>query len=142
MKIVTRDFGEVEIQEEDTITFCQPIYGFEHLSRFVVLYDQDNSHFVWLQSLEEKDICFIMVNPAVVDKNYRPQLPRDVEAQLGEGEYLYWVLVVVMANFRQSTVNLRSPIIVNLQKRLAAQVILDQNLPIRYPLLGGEGGRA
>ena len=39
MKIETRDFGEMEIDPEEVVEFLSPIYGFENLRRFVLLYD-------------------------------------------------------------------------------------------------------
>lgn len=140
MIISTRDFGNVEINEEDVITFTQPIFGFENLSKYVLLFNEEISdHFVWLQSLEDERICFILANPLVTVKEYRPSLPQDTQRELGEGEYLYWLVVVVADELKDSTVNLKSPIVVNPAKKRGVQVILEDNLPIRFPLLGEEG---
>ena len=40
--------------------------------------------------------------------------------------------------FRQSTVNMKSPVIINHKTNLAMQVILDQDYPIRMPVFGPE----
>lgn len=135
MKIHTRDFGEVEVAEEDIVTFVQPIYGFETLSKYVFLYDQNNSHIVWLQSTEEQDICFILADPAIVDPGYQPNLPKSVENQLGEGGLMLWLVTVIAAEFLESTVNMKSPIAVNPATNKAMQLILEEDLPIRCPLL-------
>lgn len=135
MKIHTRDFGEVEIAEEDIVTFVQPIYGFETLSKYVFLYDQNNSHIVWLQSVEERDICFILTDPAIVDPGYQPNLSQSVENQLGEGSLMLWLVTVIAAEFLESTVNMKSPIAVNPATNKAMQLILEEDLPIRCPLL-------
>ena len=42
-----------------------------------------------------------------------------------------WVLMVIGETFRDSTVNLKSPVIINHKTNLAVQVILDQDYPIR-----------
>lgn len=135
MKIYTRDFGEVDVAEEDIITFVQPIYGFETLSKYVFLYDQNNSHIVWLQSAEEKDICFILIDPAIVDPGYKPDLPPSIENQLGKGGFMLWLVTVIAAEFLDSTVNMKSPIVVNPATKRAMQLILEEDLPIRGPLL-------
>lgn len=140
MKLLTRDFGKVEIEDDDIITFVEPIYGFETLSKFVFLYDQNNSHFVWLQSAEKKEICFILTHPAIVDALYSPQLPASATDQLGDGKYMLWLVTVIANDIKESTVNLKSPIVVNPQTKLAMQVILDNDLPIRCPLIKDEGG--
>ena len=52
MKIETRDFGEMEIDPKEVVEFLSPIYGFENLRRFVLLYDDNIPPFTWLQSIE------------------------------------------------------------------------------------------
>ena len=49
MKLSTRDFGVVEVEESEIVTFTGPIFGFESYRRFVFLYQEDVSeHFIWL----------------------------------------------------------------------------------------------
>ena len=43
MKIRTRDFGVIEIEDTSEITFVSPILGFENQSRFVFLNDDSRS---------------------------------------------------------------------------------------------------
>lgn len=140
MKINTRDFGEVEIDENDIITFVQPIYGFEDLTRYVFLiYEEVSPHFVWLQSLEDIEVCFLLADPGVIDVKYEPAIPCGLQSELGEGEVISWLVVAIPAQFKDATVNLKSPIIVNTSRRNAAQVILDNDFPLRYPLLPSSG---
>ena len=47
-----------------------------------------------------------------------------------------WVLMVIGETFRDSTVNLKSPVIINHKTNLAVQVILDQDYPIRQAIFG------
>lgn len=143
MRIETRDFGELEIDEQDIIRLKSPIYGFEDLMEFVVLYEEENSHIVWLQSVEDSQICFVMVDPAVVDKNYKFELPREARRLLGDDEgLLVWLIVVVAPDFKDSTVNLKSPVIINPARHCGLQAMLEEDYPIRYPLMGeGRGNR-
>ncbi len=46
-----------------------------------------------------------------------------------------WLIVSLREPFQDSTVNLRSPIVVNPELRQAAQFVLEGNLPIRHPLV-------
>lgn len=135
MKIKTRDFGEIEISEGEIVTFCQPVFGFEGSTRYVFLHDDEvDGHFVWLQSVDEQNVRFILISPSVVSDDYRPKLPQEIRQQLGEGEYESWLITVIPEDLRRSTVNLKSPIVVNPSSMVAAQVILDEDLPIRFPL--------
>lgn len=139
MKIMTRDFGEMEVEQEAILQFAAPIYGFENLRDYVMITDEDNPHIVWLQSVESPEICFILVDPALLGRTYAPPLPKNLPDLLDEGEYLFWLVMVVKDDIHQSTVNLRSPIVVNPENRKAAQIVLDMDYPIRYPLIGGKG---
>lgn len=146
MKIKTRDFGEITIDERDIITFRQPVYGFEDLKEYVFLYDEELSgQFVWLQSVEIPEICFILVDPAAVMQHYEPDLPKETVELLGgeEEKVMCWLVAVIPEEFKNTTVNLKSPIVVNPRLKCGLQVILEDNLPIRYPLFkdGKENGK-
>ena len=55
---------------------------------------------------------------------------------------LCWLMATLREPFQKSTVNLRSPIVVNPELRQAAQFVLEGNLPIRHPLLRERGERS
>ena len=136
MKLFTRDLGEIEIDEKDIVTFTGPIFGFEKYRRFVFLYQEEIvENFIWLQSVEEPELCFILVQPDLITDNYQPQLPKEAKTLLGDGDWMCWLIVSLREPFQDSTVNLRSPIVVNPELRQAAQFVLEGNLPIRHPLV-------
>lgn len=145
MKIQTRDFGELQINPEEIIFFRSAIYGFEDLTQFVLLYDDDiQSPFTWLQSTQDKDVCFILVAPELVGfGSYELNLPADskklLELEQGQ-EPVCRVIAVIPADFKEATVNLKSPIVINTVRKCAAQVILEQDYPIRARLMPKEGG--
>lgn len=140
MKIATRDFGEISIEEKDIMTFVQPIFGFEALTRYVILLDDTlDGEFLWLQSVENPDVCFVLASAAQLVPGYQPTCPQEVKKALGEGVYETRLVLVVADDFRCSTVNLKSPIYMNLTTKQALQTILEDSYPIRYPLfLQGE----
>lgn len=134
MNILTRDFGEVEITKDDIITFDEKIYGFEEYRDFIMLYDDEfNGEYVWLQSAEEPGLCFIMANPNLI-ADYNPEFTLEAEKYLGKGEFEYWVMMVVKDDITKATVNLKSPVIINLDNRKAMQLILEEKYPIKHPL--------
>lgn len=138
MKCNTRDFGEVEINEDEIVEFVQPPFGFEKYGRYAFLYDEAiGTDVVWLQSVDDADVCFILFDPSALNSFYKPTLSPKDEAMLGEGELLCWVIGVVPTDFKKATVNLRSPIIVNMQTRRGAQIVLEQDYPFRFPLVKG-----
>lgn len=136
MKYKTRDFGEVEIDDAKIVHFAQPIFGFDEYRKYFFLYDEDiGEQFTFLQSAEEPGLCFILFDPSARMPDYAPRLPENIEQILGEGEYECWSVAVIREDFKRSTINLKSPILVNLLTRQAAQIILEQDYPVRCPLL-------
>lgn len=141
MIIRTRDFGEMEISEKDTIHFKQEIYGFDSYTDFVILYDGSvGDDFAWLQSTQEPELCFLITRPSVAIDEYCPQLPQEVSNQLGNGDYEFWLIMVVPSNINDSTVNLKSPLVLNRATHSAMQVILEENYPIRFRLFDKQEG--
>lgn len=135
MKIDTKDFGELEIKEEENIHFLNGIFAFEEVSEFALI-EMDGYKQKWLQSVKAKDPRFIVFDSEDVVEGYEPTIPSDVLARLKlepRQKPCLFVIAVIPENIKNMTVNLKSPIVVNLQKRLAAQVILDrENYPVRY----------
>ncbi len=134
----TRDFGEREIPDSKVIIFKQPIFGFEDYTRYTMIFDEEiGEQIVWLQSLEEPELCFFLFDPSAFDDFYKPEITEDTEKSLGAGEYACWVVLSVKEDFNESTVNLKSPIVINTATGVAVQTILEQDYPIRHPVIEG-----
>lgn len=142
MTIDTRDFGRMELDENEFIVFRSPIYGYEHLRRFALLSDDEaGAELTWLQSVEQPDVCFILLDPDAMGLAYEPELPAEVRDLLAlSGPPVYRLIAVVPQDFTGTTVNLKSPVVINPQQRFAAQVILEADYPIRMPLFAGKEG--
>jgi len=50
-------------------------------------------------------------------------------------EPVFRIIAVIREDLRKSTVNLKSPIVIDTQSRRAAQIILEDDYSIREPLL-------
>jgi flagellar assembly factor FliW len=103
-----------------------------------LIFDEEiGEQIVWLQSLEEPELCFLMFDPSVYEGFYKPEITEDIEKCLGAGEYACWVVLSVKEDFNESTVNLKSPVIINTATGVAAQTILEQDYSVRHPVLEG-----
>jgi len=132
----TRDFGEIEIEENQMIDFRQPIYGFDEYSKYAVLHDSEmDSGIAWLQSLEEPGLCFVLVSSKSSPIPYEPVLPGDLGEVIGEGEYECWLIAVIHDEIEKSTLNLKSPLVINWKTGQGAQIILEGSYPVRQPLI-------
>ena len=142
MKVETRDFGTIEIDERDVITFVSPIYGFESYKEFVIINDISiGTDIMWLQSLKDKDVCFVVVSPFAVMKDYNPTISRDDIAKLeaeNDESLSYASIAVIPKELLDATVNLKSPIVINHKNKKAMQLILEDEYPIKYKFYKGE----
>ena len=142
MKVETRDFGVIEIDEKDVISFVSPIYGFDQYRKFVIINDISiGTDIMWLQSIDNKDICFVVVSPFVVIEDYNPTISVDQVSMLepeSDEELSYATIAVIPKKLEDATVNLKSPIVINNKNKKAMQIILEDEYPIRYNLYKGE----
>lgn len=135
MKLNTVNFGEINIEEKDIITFEQPIFGFEEKKRYIFMMDDSlNGEFIWLQSVDDGGLCFVLANPCLLGFEYDPVFSENISEIIGHGTYEMWLIMVVADNFGDSTVNLKSPVVVNLDERKGAQFISEDDLMIKYKL--------
>ncbi len=143
MIIKTRDFGEQNVAEDKIITFPHGIFAFEDEHRFIMFSPLGEDKYPsWLQSVDNENLCFIVFEPQQIVKDYA--VTADAESlsaiELGENDSAqYLVLAVVPEEYKDTTVNLKSPIIINTEKMLAAQTIAAENYPIKFPIFKKEG---
>jgi len=142
MKIFTKRLGEITVDADQIIEMKAPILGFEQLKRFVILTEESNKPFSWFQSIENEAIAFLIVNAELIKADYNPDIPKkDLDLLEGE-ENDQGIFKVAILTLRRSpfavTANLRAPIVINLNKRLAKQIVLeDDDYPIRYTIYEG-----
>ena len=141
-RIKTRDFGEIEISQKDMITFPSGLFAFEDLRNFVIISPLGEGIYpMWLQSAEDEKPCFIVYNPFEIIKDYSPGLSqadkKSIDFSDGD-ELFYLVIAVVPTDVKKTTVNLKSPVLINMEKKLAGQIILDADYPLRMRLFEEE----
>lgn len=135
MKIHTNRFGSIEIEPDDILFFRNGLVGFEDCRHWVLLADTDNSSVAWLQSMQHADIAMPVVSPRRFVVDYQVRLePTDVDTlQLTSVEQAY-VLGVVSRDDDVLTLNLRAPLVINLDRRIGCQVVTVDPQPLQYEL--------
>ncbi len=142
MKIETKRFGIVEIDEENIIEFPYGILGFPDKKKYVILADRDNSPFFWMQSVEQADFALVVTNPLWFYPEYKVKVHRseleDIKLQdLSKGEI--WTFVTIRSNPFVVSVNLKGPILINKEIGLAKQLVINSDeYPIRYEIMRKE----
>jgi flagellar assembly factor FliW len=142
MIVNTRDFGEVEIAEESVLSFPDGVLSFEDNKAFTILSPLgDEQYPMWLQSTQNGNLCFIVYNPFDMILNY--ELDEDqLLSELDVGEetnVLILCIAVIPEDHKKTTINLKSPVVINLDTKIGKQIILESDYPVRHPIFAGTG---
>lgn len=126
----TQNFGRISFAEGSIFEFPRGLPGFEERRRFVPVQTPHAAPIVFLQSLEDPELCFTTLPIRVVDPQYSLEMdepdvellgwPPDYRPRIGED-----VLCLAVLSLREtgSTANLLAPVVVNLSNRIAVQAV-------------------
>lgn len=138
MIINTSRFGQVQIEENDTIVFPEGLLGFVDLRKFVLLDDPGDEIFAWLQSCEAPQIAFPVLEPELFHADYKINLTKgDLEVlKLSDSKKArMFTIITIPEDATQMTANLKAPLVINPEARTAKQCVLqDNSLAIREPI--------
>ena len=136
MEIKTRIFGDVTISDEKMINFPNGIVGFPELKDFALIHDEeqgDQAGIRWMQSVQEPNFAMPVVNPLIVKEDYNPMVDDELLSVIGEGdEILVLTTITVPSDLSKMSVNLKAPFVINVEKRKAVQVVLEEDLPVKF----------
>ncbi|MCM3079652.1 flagellar assembly protein FliW [Brevibacillus invocatus] len=134
----TANVGDLIVDNPVAITFPDGILGFEELRHFAIV-ENETSALCWLQSLENSHIAFPIISPFLVHEEYAFELDDDALAKMDIkdlSDVMVYSIVTIPENIKEMTVNLRAPLLVNLNKCLGRQIVLrDERYPIKQEIL-------
>ena len=135
MRIDTQQFGTLQINPDELFLFPQGLIGMESLRQWALLPDLTNPAVAWLQSASRGDRAIPLVSPRAFFDDYRVHVTRRELGclHLQAGAELY-ILTTISGHVGRLTTNLRSPLLLNLSRRLGCQVITGDDQPLQQPL--------
>lgn len=141
MKITTRVFGEIDIEEAKIIHFQGGIVGFPDLTDFAIIHDaeKDSENPIrWMQSMQEPNFAMPVMDPLAVCPDYNPTVEDEMLKPIGElnpDSILVLVTLTVPQDVKKMSVNLQAPFIINADERKAIQLIVDPDkYEVRFPI--------
>jgi len=145
MKIKTTRFGELEVAEDLIIHMTKPVLGFEQVRKYVIVETEDFEPFKWLQSIEEPDLAFVIVNPLLFFPDYTIEVnPKEIEELKVESpsHIITYSVVTIPPDWTRMTANLQGPILINTRSNLGKQLVLvNSKHGIRHRLFEPEAVR-
>jgi flagellar assembly factor FliW len=137
MKLVHQQLGIFDVSEEKIIHFPNGIIGYENLSRFAILSDENWHPFSWLVSLDDNNFCFPIIDPFTLSKKYQSTFPFEIFRSLkpSNSHSDVYCVVTIQGNNGNVTINLKGPILVDYNRKEGKQIILSpEELPVSFPL--------
>jgi len=138
MRVDTKAYGSIDVDERQTIAFPHGILGFEKLDRYVLL-DAPQQPFYWLQALDLVEVAFVLIDPAIFRPDYTVAVPQEELEEIGidsQEKMLVFAIVTIPANAAEMTANLQGPIIINKLTRVGRQCIsTNPKWEVRHPIL-------
>ena len=136
MNVETTRFGSISVGEADILTFPEGMLGFSKIDSYVLVERMDDSLFLWLQATKKPSVAFPLLEPQILERNYKVDLLDEDRKILKLDPALKhaksFVIITIPTDPTKMTANLKAPIVINLKNRSAKQVILhNQDYPIR-----------
>lgn len=122
-------FGDIEYTDEDVVQIPEGLIGFPGSKNYLLLSVKPDSPFRWLQSVEEPALAFLCTDPNHYVPYYAPTISdrhaRELKLTTETARLLLCTAAIPKGRPSDMTLNLAGPIIVNVEARLARQIVLD-----------------
>ena len=136
----TKAYGEIEIDERQRISFPSGLFGFAEYRDFCLL-DANQQPFYWLQSMDAREIAFVLINPLLFRPDYASGASAEDLEILGinsdaDENLLLFAIVTIPEDQTRMTANLQGPILINRKTREGRQIIsYDDRWQVRHVIM-------
>jgi len=142
MHVSSTRFGILNVPAEAVLTFPAGLLGFPEWTRYVMLDHDTDAPFKWLHCAEEASLAFVVIDPALVNPNYRVTISSEARFEVEGSETDEMSLAVILTipsdDPSSVTANLRGPLLMNPRTRLCKQLVLTEDYPTRYPVFSAQ----
>lgn len=138
MQAKTRLFGAIDIPDDKIIVLENGMIGLPEMKHFALIFDEEREgggKIKWFQSMDDPETAFPVMDPTVVKADYNPMINDDILRPLGDlSEENTFILttLTVPKNIEKMSVNLKAPIVINTDTRKGAQIIVEDDMPVKY----------
>ncbi len=120
------------------------LIGFPDVTDFELLANTDELPFMWIRSVEHREISFVVIEPSEILDSYEVEIPDDDIESLGiqsEKDTLVLNIVTIKdgETIDSATVNLIGPVVLNRHTMEGKQVVILNNhkFSARHPIMAG-----
>lgn len=119
----------MENKTKQNITIPEGLYGFEDYTDFV-LESSEYEPFLWLRSVQEKTLSFLVIDPFLFKQDYEIDVDDENLKKIGidnPSDVTVMVIVTLPVEKGPVTANLQGPLIINKKTGVAEQVVLGDS---------------
>ena len=138
VKILSKAYGTIEIDSKQIVSFPEGLFAFENFKKYAIITKPD-SIFSWLQSLDDVNLAFLVIDPTEIISDYEPKVTADllttIEATEIKSLHMLSILTIPQNQPEKMTMNLQGPLLINAEKAVGAQVVSANDLHlVKTPL--------
>jgi len=129
VKVATKAYGLIDVDERQKIIFPQGLFGFENLKDYLLL-DAERQPFYWLQSIDVEQVAFVLVSPFLFRPDYEVNISNEELAEIGihsPEKALIFTIVTIPPDGSPMTANLQGPLVINRDTRKGKQAVLTDS---------------
>ena len=138
MEIQGTRFGVLEFEEDKMITLSEGLLGFPMSKRFLMFPYGEKSAFFWLQSVDEPEIAFIVINPfdffADIEFVIQDEDALALDLENPEDVEIFTLVTIPEGCPEEMRTNMAGPVVVNAVNRQGRQILIKEYSP-RQPLI-------
>lgn len=127
MEVETKANGVVEVSEKQIVTFPEGILGFEDFHKYALI-NSEYEPFIWLQSLEEKNLAFLLIDPFLISSEYEADIDDESLKKIqvtSPEDIVVMTIVTIPSDGSEITANFLGPLVINRRNNKCMQVILS-----------------
>ncbi len=145
MQITTKNFGEITFEENEIITFLNPLSGLGSSTKYLLIKQDEDELFFWLQSVDQPNVSICLLDVFKVMPEYNPEVSENQVMALGEfspenplgftmDDIKTLNVLVIPTDIKEMTVNLLAPIVINTNTKKAGQLIAQNENEISFKI--------
>jgi flagellar assembly factor FliW len=137
--IDSQALGRITVPEDRIITFASGLPGFPEERRFALINGHFQPPFYCLQCVDNPSLAFVVTDPVSLVSDYRPKngltVMEELQASSPEDLQVWVTLTIPPGRPREITANLMSPFLINPERRLGKQVVIEKpHYSHQYPV--------
>lgn len=129
MEVKTKSNGIVNVKDDQLVVFPEGLLGFEQFTKYALI-DSEYEPFIWLQSTEESNLAFLMIDPFLISSDYVADIDDATLKSIGvesPEDIIIMTLVTIPKDGSAITANFLGPVVINKKNKKCLQVILNDN---------------